>query len=816
MIFSRTSSNAAFSLLLTASLSSGQNSSFSSQPWNEADYVTSPPVYPQPIATGIGWEAAFAQADAFVSNLTLEEKAYVVTGVLGPCTGMIKTIPRLGFNGLCLQDGPLAIRQADYASVFPAGLTTAAAWDRGLARLRGYQIGAEFAGKGSNIALGPVAGPLGRAPLGGRNWEGFSPDPYLTGNLFGETIEGIEEAGTQACAKHYIGNEQEIQRNPSTTSNGTVIQAVSSNIDDRTMHEVYLWPFANAVKSGVSSVMCSYQRINGSYACQNSKTLNGLLKDELGFQGYVMSDWGGTRSGVAAIQAGLDMDMPGSISFTDFSGASYFGGNLTAAINNGSISIDRLDDMVRRVMTPYFRLGQNQPSFPKIDPAVAPLNLFTTLAGGAPNNNTWPLNNQSSVDVRGDHAGLIRELGAAGIVLLKNENNTLPLQRPRNIAVFGNDAGDLTEGLYGNPLSSGNAFGYEFGVLGSGGGSGTGRFTYIVPPLEALKARSRPDGTLVQYVQNNTLINQLGAGTIITGTPPDVCMVFLKTYASEGADRASLFVDWNGTALVDTVTSFCNNTVVVTHSAGLNVLPFANSPNVTAILAAHLGGQEVGNSLVDVLYGDVNPSGHLPYTIPISASDYSFVPITNSSALLNTTNETAWQSDFREGPLIDYRHFDFYNLSVAFPFGHGLSYTSFSLANLSITRTTSGAISALPPTAPTAPGGNPTLWDVLYRVTVTISNDGQRAGQTVPQLYLAVPGPQGATNTPVRVLRGFDKVAVQAGETAQVGFDVMRRDVSYWDVVRQEWVIGEGEVGVQVGFSSRDAALTDSLSPLHD
>lgn len=139
---------------------------------------------------------------------------------------------------------------------------------------------------------------------------------------------------------------------------------------------------------------------------------------------------------------------------------------------------------------------------------------FIALAGGAPNNNTWPLNNQSSVDVRGDHAGLIRELGAAGIVLLKNENNTLPLQRPRNIAVFGNDAGDLTEGLYGNPLSSGNAFGYEFGVLGSGGGSGTGRFTYIVPPLEALKARSRPDGTLVQYVQNNTLINQLGAGYV--------------------------------------------------------------------------------------------------------------------------------------------------------------------------------------------------------------------------------------------------------------------------------------------------------------
>ncbi|PNS19553.1 Beta-glucosidase 1 [Sphaceloma murrayae] len=780
----------------------------SNLPWNQADYAT--------IANGQGWEAAFAQADSFVSNLTLEEKAYVVTGVLGPCTGTIKTIPRLGFDGLCLQDGPLAIRQADFASVFPAGLTVAAAWDKGLARVRGVQLGAEFAGKGSNIALGPVAGPLGRSPLGGRNWEGFSPDPYLTGELFGETIEGMQEAGAQACAKHYIGNEQEIQRNPSTTGNGTVIQAVSSNIDDRTMHEVYLWPFANAVKSGVSSVMCAYQRVNGSYACQNSKILNGLLKGELGFQGYVVSDWGGTRSGVTAIQAGLDMDMPGSISFTDFSGASYFGANITAAVNNGSLSIERLDDMVKRVMMPYFKLGQDQASFPKIDPAVAPLNFFAQLARGVPNNNTWPYNNQSSVDVRADHAQSIRELGAAGIVLLKNENKALPLQRLRNIAVYGNDVGDLTEGLYANPLSGGNEFGYEFGVLGSGGGSGTGRFSYIISPLEAMKARARLDGTIVQYVQNNTLANLAGASTIITGTPPEACVVFLKTYAAEGDDRASLLVDWDGTALVNTVASFCNNTIVVTNSAGLNVLPFANNTNVTAILAAHLGGQETGDSIVDVLYGAVNPSGHLPYTIPLSEDDYSFVPLTNSSALLNTTNTTAWQSDFTEGPLLDYRHFDYYNLPVLYPFGHGLSYTSFSVSNFSVDPVTQGPVPALPPTAPTAPGGNPTLWDVLYRVSVDVSNTGSVDGSAVPQLYLAIPGatPPGQGQQPARVLRGFEKVAVRAGETARVGFDVMRRDVSYWDVVRQEWVIAEGEVGVRVGFSSRDAGVEGRFTPV--
>ncbi|KAF2220112.1 glycosyl hydrolase family 3 N terminal domain-containing protein [Elsinoe ampelina] len=810
---SRASASLCTVLTLTLSLVYAQNSSSSTPAWNQADYATSPPIYPAPIASGAGWEAAYAQADAFVSNLTLEEKAYVVTGVLGPCTGSIKTIPRLGFNGLCLQDGPLAIRQADFASVFPAGLTVAAAWDKGLARLRGQQIGAEFVGKGSHIALGPVAGPLGRSPLGGRNWEGFSPDPFLTGELFGQTILGMEEAGSQACAKHYIGNEQEIQRNPSTV-NGNTIQAVSSNIDDRTMHEVYLWPFANAVKVGVSSIMCAYQRVNGSYSCQNSKILNGLLKEELGFQGYVVSDWGGTRSGVPAIQAGLDMDMPGALSFTDLSGASYFGGNISAAVNNGSLSIERVDDMVRRVMTPYFRLKQNDASFPLVDPAVIPLNLFTQLAGGRGSNYTWPLNNQSSVDVRANHAAAIRELGAGGIVLLKNENNTLPLQRPRNIAVFGNDAGDLTEGLYANPLSGSNEFGYEFGVLGSGGGSGTGRYTYVISPLEAVKARSLQHGTIVQYVQNNTLVINSGSATLTAGTPPDVCIAFVKTYASEGDDRTSLLVDWNGTALVDRVASFCPNTVVVTHSAGLNYLPFASNPNVTAILTAHLGGQEVGNSLVDVLYGDTNPSGHLPYTIPLAESDYSFVPITNSSELLNTTNATAWQSDFTEGPLIDYRHFDFYNLSVAYPFGFGLSYTTFELSNVSIARTTSGPLSAEPPTAATVPGGNPTLWDVLYRVSVTVANTGERQGQAVPQLYLSLPAQGGVTNQPVRVLRGFEKVGIAAGESTTVGFDVMRRDLSSWDVVRQEWIIGEGEVGVRVGLDSRDAAQETTFTPL--
>lgn len=275
------------------------------------NYGTSPPVYPSPPSHGHGWENAFAQATHFVSNLTLDEKAQLVTGTAGPCVGNIGGILRLGFDGICLQDGPLAIRQATYASVFPAGLTAAASWDRGLIYLRGRYLGSEFKAKGSHVALGPVVGPLGRSSYGGRGWEGFSPDPYLTGVAAEQTIWAMQQVGVQACLKHYIGNEQETHRMPGVSRNGTTIEAVSSNIDDRTMHELYLWPFANGVRAGTASIMCSYNRLNGSYGCQNSKTLNGLLKTELGFQGYVMSDWQATHAGADAINAGLDMNMPG-------------------------------------------------------------------------------------------------------------------------------------------------------------------------------------------------------------------------------------------------------------------------------------------------------------------------------------------------------------------------------------------------------------------------------------------------------------------------------------------------------------------------
>ncbi|KAF2262959.1 beta-glucosidase 1 [Lojkania enalia] len=787
----------AFSLLLCATTSVAQ--------FDRSLYSTSPPVYPSPNITGAGgWDEALEKAKAFLKELTLEEKTGIVTGTPGPCVGNVAPISRLGFSGLCLQDGPLAVRQAALASVFNAQLSAAASWDRSLSHKRGKLLAEEFRGKGSHILLGPVIGPLGRSPFGGRNWEGFSPDPYLSGVLVEETVLGMQSVGVQATTKHWVGNEQETHRFPNNRD-GKTIEALSSNIDDKTMHETYMWPFANAVRAGSVSIMCSYNRLNSSYGCQNSKTLNGLLKTELGFQGYVMSDWGAVHSGVDAILAGLDMNMPGGLDF-NVSEPSFFGGNLTLAVNNGSVPIERLNDMVLRVMTPYYFLKQDA-GYPSVDGSSESLGIFDeenyrhqyTLGG--------------TVDVRGDHGEVIRELGAAGTVLLKNINGTLPLKHPKNIGVFGSDAADMTQGLYVEvninwALPNHN---FEYGPTAIGGGSGSGRFSYIVPPLEAIKAKGNSYGALVQYVTSNFAIknNALKSNTpMLAPSPPDVCLVFLKSWAGEGWDRTSLIAEFDSTIVVEKVTEVCPNTVVVLHGAAPIVMPWKDNPRVTAILAAHMPGQETGNAIVDILWGDVNPSGKLPYTIANAETDYAknIVNLTEP-----VTDPNAWQAYFTEGNLIDYKEFDAQNKSVAYEFGFGLSYTTFELSNLRI-EISKGNISRTPSvTAKILPGGNVELWETLVNVTVTVKNTGEISGDAVPELYLSLPSESGV-GTPVSSLRGFDKVFLKPGETNTVEFPLQRRDLSFWDTVTQTWKLPSAAIGVNVGFSSRDFKLNGEIT----
>lgn len=611
-----------------------------------------------------------------------------------------------------------------------------------------------------------------------------------------QTIKGHQDAGVQATAKHFIGNEQETQRNPTYNPNATlntvVQEALSSNIDDRTMHELYLWPFADAVKAGAASFMCAYQRLNGSYACENSKAQNGILKTELGFQGYIMSDWGAVHSGVASVEGGLDMNMPGGLgNYGTVTGVgSYFGGNITAMVSNGTVPESRIDDMIVRIMAPYYFLGQDK-DYPTVDPSTGWLNTFSPVDTWL---RDWNLTGPSSRDVRQDHGENIRKHGAAATILLKNENNALPLKAPKSIAVFGNDAAEPTDGLI-------NQEDFEYGTLIAGGGSGTGRPTYLVTPLVAIQNQAKEDGALVQYWLNNTLLsagNESDIRSLWIPKEPEVCLVFLKTWAEEAADRESLNVDWNGNEVVANVAGACNNTVVVTHSSGINLLPFADHPNVTAIVAAHFPGQESGNSIVDILYGKVNPSGKLPYTIAYNGSDYNAPPTT----AVNTTGIDDWQSWFDEKLEIDYRYFDAHDIAVRYEFGYGLSYTTFNASGVSGAASVD-SITSEPADLPITPGGNPALWETVYTVNTTVSNSGKVAGHAVPQLYVSLPStaPEG---TPVRQLRGFEKIYLEPGEEQTVCFELMRRDLSYWDIISQQWLIPEGSFGFDVGFSSRD------------
>jgi beta-glucosidase len=560
--------------------------------------------------------------------------------------------------------------------------------------------------------------------------------------------------------------------------------------------------------------MCSYNRINETYACQNSKTLNGLLKEELGFQGYVVSDWFGTHSGVSSVLSGLDMDMPGTLGSANSSVSSYFGNNITAMINNGSVSETRLDDMVRRILTPYYYLNQDDEDYPTIDLDTAQLSygLFgDDLPTFSFEFNSGNLSNINR-DVRSDHSDLIREIGSASAVLLKNTNNTLPLSNQiRRISVFGNDAVDITGGPY-DPANT-------QGVQAVGGGSGSGRFTTLVAPLDMIKQRNPQ--ALVQYVTDNSLLTQDPSATLNTVYPgADVCLVFLKSYATEGEDRTDWLLDDNSTAVVEGITSYggCPNTVVIFHSVGPNILPWVDNENITAIIAAHLPGEQAGNSIVDVLFGDVNPSGKLPYTIAYNSSDYN-APIVNFTDV-NNSDPNLWQSNFTENLLIDYRHFDYNNITPRYEFGYGLSYTSFSVSDLQVS-TSGGNVSATPrplngTVAP--PGGNSDLYTVLASVQITVQNTGQVAGRAVPQIYLGFPQTEGVDETsptPVKVLRGFDRTKLlQTQESVTLTFDLRRKDVSSWDILTQEWVIPSGTFTVLAGWSSRDLPLNGTLKLL--
>ncbi|KAL2001715.1 hypothetical protein VTN02DRAFT_1355 [Thermoascus thermophilus] len=839
----------------------------------KGDLAYSPPFYPSPWVNGDGeWADAYQKAVDFVSQLTLAEKVNLTTGtgwMQGRCVGETGSIPRLGLRGLCLQDSPLGVRFADYVSAFPAGVNVAATWDKNLAYLRGKAMGEEHRGKGVDVQLGPVAGPLGRSPDGGRNWEGFSPDPALTGALMAETIKGIQDAGVIACAKHYIGNEQEHFRQAGEAAGYgfNITESVSSNIDDKTLHELYLWPFADAVRAGVGSFMCSYNQVNNSYSCSNSYLLNGLLKAELDFQGFVMSDWGAHHSGVGAALAGLDMSMPGDTAFG--TGLSFWGTNLTIAVLNGTVPEWRVDDMAVRIMAAFYKVGR--------DRYQVPVNFDSWTKDdygyehALVNQNYVKVNEH--VDVRDSHAQLIRQIGSASVVLLKN-NGGLPLTGTEKFTgVFGEDAGSNPWGANGC-----SDRGCDNGTLAMGWGSGSDDFPYLVTPEQAIQNEILSKGKgLVQVATDNGALDQMKQ----IATQASVSIVFVNADSGEGyisvdgneGDRNNLTLWQGGEAVIKTVSANCNNTIVVMHTVGPVLIDdWYDHPNITAIVWAGLPGQESGNSLVDVLYGRVSPGGKTPFTWGKDRDSYGSPLVTKP----NNGND-APQDDFTEGVFIDYRRFDKFNETPIYEFGFGLSYTTFEYSNIYVQplnappyTPASGSTKAAPtfgnsstdyadylypedidripkyiypwlnttdpkessgdpdygmeaedyippgatdgspqPILPAggAPGGNPGLYDEMYRVTAIITNTGKVAGDEVPQLYVSLGGP----DDPKVVLRNFDRITLQPGQQTMWTTTLTRRDISNWDTVSQNWVVSEYPKTVYVGSSSRKLHLQAPL-----
>ncbi|KAI1444831.1 glycoside hydrolase family 3 protein [Annulohypoxylon stygium] len=832
-------------------------------------YVAAP-YYPAPYGGWTDdWSESYDKAIKLVSQMTLAEKVNITAGTglfMGPCVGNTGSVPRLGIPNLCLQDGPLGVRTTDNITAFPAGITTGATFNKDLIYQRGVALGEEFRGKGANFYLGPCVGPLGRKPRGGRNWEGFGTDPVLQAIAGAATIKGVQEQGVIATLKHLIGYEQELYRmyNPFQ-------QAYSANIDDRAVHELYLWPFAEGVKAGVGSIMTSYNAVNGSAASQNSYAINGLLKDELGFQGLVMTDWLAQISGVGSALAGLDMSMPGdtignNIPLLGYSNWMY---ELTRSVLNGSVPVDRVNDMATRIVATWYQLGQDK-DFPLPNFSSNTADAVGPLYPGALFSPSGVVNQY--VNVQGNHKVIAKQVAQEAVTLLKNNGSFLPLSTSSPLFVFGTDAQTDPQGANSCTDKSCNR-----GLLGMGWGSGSANYPYLDDPISSLKRKA----TNVTYYATDSF------PTVATPTEDDVAIVFISSDSGENSytvednhgDRdASGLIAWHGgDTLVQKAAAKYSNVIVVVHTVGPIVMePWIDLPSVKAVLVAHLPGQEAGDSLTEILYGEVSPSGHLPYSIPVAETDYP------DSLNLVATPLSQTQDTYSEGLYIDYRYLNKANIKPRFAFGHGLSYANFSFSKPSITRVT--PLSSIPPARPAKPtspvgtlnttipaaseayypdgfstiwrylyswlsksdadnayavgaagtskypypegysdvqkttappaggasGGNPALWDVAYTLSVTVTNTAKSgpAGKALAQLYVQFP--DGISyDTPVIQLRDFEKTeALSPGESATVGLTLTRKDLSVWDTTSQNWVVPDtsGRYKIWIGEASDSLA----------
>lgn len=655
-----------------------------------------------------------------ISRMTLEEKA-------GMCSGAdfwhLKSIERLGIPQAMVTDGPHGIRkqsdQADHLGIndsekavcFPAGCATASSFDRSLLTTLGETVGHECQAMGVGTILGPAMN-IKRSPLCGRNFEYYSEDPLVSTELAAAMITGVQSKHVGTSAKHFLANNQEKRRMTS-----------SSEVDERTLREIYLASFEGAVKKAKPwTVMNSYNRINGAFVGDSKEYLTDILRDEWGFDGYVVSDWGAVNDRVQALKAGLDLEMPSSNGINDKL--------IVDAVQDGKLEETVVDQACERILDVIFRYTENR-------------------------------DETAVFDYEKDHA-IAAEMEAECAVLLKNDDQILPLKKDAKIAFIGKYA---KEPRY------------------QGGGSSHINSWKVESALEAVKDIAEVTFSRGFDDAEDIVDEKLLEEAVKAAQEAEIAVVFAglpDTFESEGYDRKHMNLPDCQNTLIERIASVQKNVVVVLHNGSPVRMPWKEQ--VKGILEAYLGGEAVGKAVVDLLFGKANPCGRLAETFPERLED------TPCYLTYGKGKDTAL---YQEGVFVGYRYYTSRNVKAAYPFGYGLSYTTFAYENLTVDKKEMDDTEIL-------------------KVSVNVKNTGNRSGKEVVQLY--VEAPEGEVARPVRELRGFDKIMLEPGEEKTVTFELDMRAFAYWNTQIHDWFVQDGIYRILIGCNAEEMLLEEAVT----
>ena len=660
--------------------------------------------------------------DKIMKELTLAEKAYLVSGNSSWTVGRIEGA---GIPEIFVSDGPYGLRKQDtdtaeiYDSIdavaFPTSAATASSFDKDLMFEIGTALGKECQAEDVAVILGPAVN-IKRSPLCGRNFEYISEDPYVAGEMSAALINGVQSQDVGTSLKHFAANNQETER-----------MYASSDMDERTLREIYLAGFETAVKkSDPWTLMCSYNRINGTYASENKWLLTDVLRDEWGYDGLVMSDWGAVSDRIKGIAAGLDLEMPGSGGVND--------ARIVEAVETGKLAEEDLDKAVRNV-----------------------LNLIEKYHSKK---------REEVFDREKDHEIAVHA-EEESIVLLKNDD-VLPIKADEKIAIIGGFAENPR--FQGGGSSHINAHNIVSAVSVA---DSFGSFTYTEGfPYDGDQMSDEMKNQAVEAAKNADKV------VVFAGLP--------DAYESEAYDRSHMRLPECQNILIDELLKLSKPVIIVLHNGSPVEMPWADY--VDGIVEAYLGGEGVGEAVMKVLYGKVNPSGKLAESFPKKVED--------NPSYLSYLGQNH-RCNYSEGIFVGYRYYDTKKMDVLFPFGFGLSYTTFNYSNLKVS------------VGGSAVSGAVDINSDKITVSVDVTNTGNMAGKEIVQLYIS--DKTKAAIRPVHELKGFEKIALNPGETGTVSFELDKRSFAWFNEAISDWYAAGGEYVIEIGKSSRDIVLTETI-----